>query len=218
MDFNLPADLTAYLAELDRFIEREIKPLEAADDNIRFFDHRREWAHRFRRGRPSAPEWAIALLLRGQKQNLPTQATLRSARSAAMTAERLNLWIAVIAEHATPSRRGSACRANTDCEAIRSSAPLPIVTVLGRLLWNRRAKAYDRRLDHRRVPHHARPHHARARLRRHAYGGQGGPRRDARATPVGLEDHQQRRYGPQACMSRRTAPLFAAPRERPTAN
>ncbi|HAR14944.1 MAG TPA: acyl-CoA dehydrogenase, partial [Bradyrhizobium sp.] len=44
MDFNLPADLTAYLAELDQFIEREIKPLEAADDNIRFFDHRREWA------------------------------------------------------------------------------------------------------------------------------------------------------------------------------
>ena len=44
MDFNLPADLTAYLDELDRFIAREIKPLEEADDNIRFFDHRREWA------------------------------------------------------------------------------------------------------------------------------------------------------------------------------
>ena len=42
MDFNLPADLVAYLAELDRFIEAEIKPLERADDNIRFFDHRRE--------------------------------------------------------------------------------------------------------------------------------------------------------------------------------
>ena len=44
MDFNLPADLVAYLAELDRFIEAEIKPLERADDNIRFFDHRREHA------------------------------------------------------------------------------------------------------------------------------------------------------------------------------
>jgi alkylation response protein AidB-like acyl-CoA dehydrogenase len=42
MDFALPADLVAYLAELDDFIEREIKPLENADDNIRFFDHRRE--------------------------------------------------------------------------------------------------------------------------------------------------------------------------------
>lgn len=44
MDFALPADLEAYLAELDDFIAKEIKPLEEADDNIRFFDHRREWA------------------------------------------------------------------------------------------------------------------------------------------------------------------------------
>ncbi len=28
LDFNLPADLVAYIDELDRFIEREIKPLE----------------------------------------------------------------------------------------------------------------------------------------------------------------------------------------------
>jgi len=44
MDISLPLDLLAYLDELDRFIEAEIKPLEEADDNIRFFDHRREWA------------------------------------------------------------------------------------------------------------------------------------------------------------------------------
>src|SRR5260370_16794437 len=44
LDFALPADLVAYLAELDQFIAREIKPIEAADDNIRFFDHRPEWA------------------------------------------------------------------------------------------------------------------------------------------------------------------------------
>ena len=42
MDFELPAELAAYLGELDEFIEREIKPLEDTDDNIRFFDHRRE--------------------------------------------------------------------------------------------------------------------------------------------------------------------------------
>ena len=41
MDFDLPEDLAAYLEELDDFIEREIKPLEAENDNIRFFDHRR---------------------------------------------------------------------------------------------------------------------------------------------------------------------------------
>ena len=44
MDFNVPPELTSYLAELDRFIEAEIKPLQAQDDNERFFDHRREWA------------------------------------------------------------------------------------------------------------------------------------------------------------------------------
>ncbi len=44
MDFNLPPELVAYLAELDAFIEAEIKPIENRDDNIRFFDHRREHA------------------------------------------------------------------------------------------------------------------------------------------------------------------------------
>lgn len=44
MDFAIPADLQAYLGELDAFIAAEIKPLEQQDDNIRFFDHRREYA------------------------------------------------------------------------------------------------------------------------------------------------------------------------------
>ena len=42
MNFDIPVELQAYLAELDEFIEREIEPLENQDDNIRFFDHRRE--------------------------------------------------------------------------------------------------------------------------------------------------------------------------------
>ncbi len=44
MDFEIPTDIREKLAELDAFIEREIKPLENSDDNARFFDHRREWA------------------------------------------------------------------------------------------------------------------------------------------------------------------------------
>ncbi len=44
MDFAIAPELTAYLAELDAFIEAEIKPLQAQDDNERFFDHRREYA------------------------------------------------------------------------------------------------------------------------------------------------------------------------------
>jgi len=44
MDFSIPEELQAFLNEVDAFIEAEIKPLEQADDNIRFFDHRREHA------------------------------------------------------------------------------------------------------------------------------------------------------------------------------
>ncbi len=44
MDFDIPADLASYLTELDEFIETTIRPLEQKDDNIRFFDHRREYA------------------------------------------------------------------------------------------------------------------------------------------------------------------------------
>ncbi|HEX3405740.1 MAG TPA: acyl-CoA dehydrogenase family protein [Caulobacteraceae bacterium] len=44
MDFEIPQDIQEYLDELDAFIEREIRPLEEQDDNVRFFDHRREHA------------------------------------------------------------------------------------------------------------------------------------------------------------------------------
>jgi acyl-CoA dehydrogenase len=42
LNFDIPESLATYLDELDAFIEREILPLEQQDDNIRFFDHRRE--------------------------------------------------------------------------------------------------------------------------------------------------------------------------------
>jgi len=42
MDFDIPHDIASFLTEVDRFIESKIKPLEAKDDNQRFFDHRRE--------------------------------------------------------------------------------------------------------------------------------------------------------------------------------
>ena len=58
MDFTLPEDLRQYLAELDEFIEREIRPLEEQDDNIRFFDHRREDARTdWDRGGLPSREW-----------------------------------------------------------------------------------------------------------------------------------------------------------------
>ena len=39
MDFDIPKEIADYLVVLDDFIEKEIKPLQNENDNIRFFDH-----------------------------------------------------------------------------------------------------------------------------------------------------------------------------------
>ena len=62
MDFTIPQALEDYYAELEAFIAAEIEPLVARDDNVRFFDHRRENARtdRDRDGLPSH-EWEALL-------------------------------------------------------------------------------------------------------------------------------------------------------------
>jgi acyl-CoA dehydrogenase len=58
MDFEIPKEIADYLVVLDQFIEREIKPLQAQDDNERFFDHRREDARTdWERGGLPNEEW-----------------------------------------------------------------------------------------------------------------------------------------------------------------
>ena len=66
MLFEIPQEITDYLAVLDDFIEREIKPIEARDDNIRFFDHRRENARTDwdNDGHPRADWWALLAEMR----------------------------------------------------------------------------------------------------------------------------------------------------------
>ena len=62
MDFTLPHELTCFLDELDRFIESEIKPLEQQDDNVRFFDHRREYERtNWEQGGIPASDWEALL-------------------------------------------------------------------------------------------------------------------------------------------------------------
>ncbi|MDA3040044.1 MAG: acyl-CoA dehydrogenase [Actinomycetota bacterium] len=62
MDFNIPQDIQDLLDQLDQFIIDEIKPLERENDNIRFFDHRRETSRTDwdRDGWPNA-EWEALL-------------------------------------------------------------------------------------------------------------------------------------------------------------
>jgi acyl-CoA dehydrogenase len=59
---DLPAQITDLLREIDDFIAREIRPLEEADDNVRFFDHRREHARTdFESGGVPSAEWEALL-------------------------------------------------------------------------------------------------------------------------------------------------------------
>jgi alkylation response protein AidB-like acyl-CoA dehydrogenase len=58
MDFEIPSDIQMLLERLDRFIDEVIEPLERQDDNIRFFDHRREHARTdWDRGGLPREEW-----------------------------------------------------------------------------------------------------------------------------------------------------------------
>ena len=97
MDFTIPQDIVAKLAELDRFIEREIKPLER--ENMRYFDHRREhartdWDHD---GTPRA-EWEE--LLAEMRRRADRAGHLRFALPKALGGQDgSNVAMAVIREH-----------------------------------------------------------------------------------------------------------------------
>ncbi|MBV8237219.1 MAG: acyl-CoA dehydrogenase family protein [Sphingomonas sp.] len=99
MDFALPEDLVNYLAELDAFIDAEIRPLEEADDNIRFFDHRREWARTdFDNGGLPREEWEE--LMREAKRRADKAGHLRFALLPKFGGKGgSNLWMCVIREY-----------------------------------------------------------------------------------------------------------------------
>ncbi len=109
MDFDIPKDLADYLVELDDFIEREIKPLEERDDNIRFFDHRREDARTDweRDGLPNA-EWEA--LLHRAKRLADAAGHYRYPFPAAYGGrDGTNLGMAVIREHLARKGLGLHC-------------------------------------------------------------------------------------------------------------
>ena len=99
MDFEIPTEVVDFLAELDQFINEKIKPLEQRDDNIRFFDHRREDARTDwqRDGLPNA-QWEA--LLHEAKQ-LAIEAGIFSYPFPAEHGGRngSNLGMAIIREH-----------------------------------------------------------------------------------------------------------------------
>ena len=109
MDFDIPADLAAYLIELDAFVEAEIRPLEQQDDNIRFFDHRREDARTdWDRGGLPNHEWEA--LLREARRRADAAGHYRYAFPAKYGGrDGTNLGMAVIREHLAGKGLGLHC-------------------------------------------------------------------------------------------------------------
>ena len=109
MDLTLPKELLDYLDELDDFIEREIRPLEQENDNIRFFDHRREDARTdWDRGGLPNEEWED--LLREARRRADAAGHYRYAFPAEFGGrDGSNLGMAVIREHLAKKGLGLHC-------------------------------------------------------------------------------------------------------------
>jgi acyl-CoA dehydrogenase len=109
MDFDIPADLASYLDELDEFIEAEIRPLELRDDNIRFFDHRREDARTdWDRGGLPNRQWEE--LLAEARRRADAAGHYRYAFPAKFGGrDGTNLGMAVIREHLASKGLGLHC-------------------------------------------------------------------------------------------------------------
>ncbi|MEM7459300.1 MAG: acyl-CoA dehydrogenase family protein [Pseudomonadota bacterium] len=99
MDFDIPQEIADYLNVLDAFIEAEIRPLQEQDDNMRFFDHRREWARTdFDNNGLPRPEWEQ--LLREAKRRADKAGHFRFALPSEYGGQDgSNLAMAIIREH-----------------------------------------------------------------------------------------------------------------------
>ncbi|NLU83595.1 acyl-CoA dehydrogenase family protein [Rhodococcus sp. HNM0569] len=98
MDLDTP-DIRQLLVDLDEFIDDEIVPLQAQDDNERFFDHRREWARTdFEAGGLPRAEWHELL---GEMRRRADKAGFlrRDLPRELGGADASNLEMAVVREH-----------------------------------------------------------------------------------------------------------------------
>jgi alkylation response protein AidB-like acyl-CoA dehydrogenase len=97
MDFAIPPEIGSLLAELDAFIEREIRPLER--ENIQYFDHRREWA-RTDWDNDGLPQPAWEELLGEMRRRADSAGFLRYALPSEIGGQDgTNLGMAIIREH-----------------------------------------------------------------------------------------------------------------------
>ena len=174
MDFTLPEDLRDYLAELDEFIEREIRPLELENDNIRFFDHRREDARTdWDRGGLPSREWEA--LLAEARRRADAAGHYRYAFPKEYGGrDGTNLGMAVIREHLARKGLGLHCDLQNEHAIVGNNVGLLLMLHYGsaeqKADWVDDLAAGPKAL---RVRHHR----ARPRQRRDVHGDPRGPRR-----------------------------------------
>ncbi|MDR7170473.1 alkylation response protein AidB-like acyl-CoA dehydrogenase [Nocardia kruczakiae] len=131
MDFDLPPELSDYLAELDAFIDHEIVPLERENDNIRFFDHRREDARTDwdRGGLPSA-DWED--LLAETRRRADAAGHYRYAFPAEFGGRGgTNLDMAVIREHLARRGLGLHCDLQNEHAVVANNVGLLLMLEYG---------------------------------------------------------------------------------------
>jgi acyl-CoA dehydrogenase len=131
MDFDIPAELVGYLAELDEFIESQIRPLERQDDNIRFFDHRREDARTDwdRGGLPNA-QWEALLAL--ARRRADAAGHYRYAFPAKYGGrDGTNLGMAVIREHLASKGLGLHCDLQNEHMIVGNNVGLLLMLAYG---------------------------------------------------------------------------------------
>ncbi len=170
MDFSIPKELQDYLDELDLFIEKEIMPIQNRDDNVRFFDHRREHAR---------TDWDNNGLPRREWEEL-----LAEARKKADEAGHLrfawpkkyggkggsNLWMAVIREHLAAKGLGLFNDLQTEHSVVGNN---PFIVMFEEFATPDQFKRYQRRPVGRPLAHRLRSDRTEPRFRCDVHGNEG---------------------------------------------
>jgi alkylation response protein AidB-like acyl-CoA dehydrogenase len=121
MDFEIPAELKTYLAELDAFIEREVKPLER--EHPEYLDHRREFARTdWEHGGVPRREWEE--LLGEVRRRADAAGHLRFALPKELGGrDGSNLAMAIIRDHLAARASASTTTSRTSTRSSATSRP-----------------------------------------------------------------------------------------------
>lgn len=131
MDFEITPKLAAYLEELDGFIEREITPLVEQNDNIRFFDHRREDARTdWERGGLPNEEWEELLGEARRRADVAGHYRYASPKEYGGK-EGGNLDMAIIREHLAVKGLGLHNDLQTEHSIVGNNVGLLLMTIYG---------------------------------------------------------------------------------------